>query len=335
MGYDFGWDDVLNIPTAGGYGAVKYAAGGESLVDKGADALGEGIKDYGNVGKNNFQATPYQVQPMNWGGGPGGAEHWSKMGLDNLDNAGAARNWAMGQAQQDRGPQALEDQTLSNREADARYGDQNGALQLAREAAMGNAPSEAAYMMQRGLDSAVAGQQSAAGSARGAAAMAQAQSNAAANTANLQNQAFTQAGQLRANEMAQARGQYGGLAGQQREQDLQRLGMGNDMANKNADRNDAYKGMMMGGANAFGNQAMGWYNGAQNPYNKQAELDYYTQKMNSDNYNNAQDTNAGISAAEAERREAEKQKWTELGINGAQTLGGMAKGSKGGGMGGT
>lgn len=336
MGYDLGWDDVLNIPTAGGYGAVKYAAGGENLVEKGADAIGEGVKDYGNVGKNNFKATPYQGQDIYWGGDPGMADKFSNIAQGNMGNAMDMANWANGQAMEDRGPQAWEDQTLSNREASARDYDQAGAMQLAREAAMGQAPSEAAYMMQAGLNNAVAGQQSAAGSARGAAALANAQSNAQANTAALQNQAFTQAGQLRANEMAQARGAYGGLAGQMREQDLHRLQMGNDMSNRNADRNDAYKGMMMQGGNAYGTQGQGWYKGAMEPYNNQADLNAKKQALDYSSYNNAQDLNAGVDAAEAARRQQEKQMYTNMVVKGADTFGqAIPKGGGGGGMGGT
>lgn len=327
--YNLGWDDLLNIPTAGMYGGVKAAAGGGSLVDK----AGEALEDYGNVGKNQFNATPYQGQDVYWGGDPDQAAAWSNLGLGGMNRAQGNADWAMGQAMQDRGPTAWEDQALSNREADARYGDQAGALQLVREAAMGNAPSEAAYMMQRGLDQAVAGQQSAAGSARGAAALANAQGNMAANQANLQNQAFTQAGQLRANEMAQARGAYGGLAGQMRQQDLERLAQGSAMANANAARNDAYRGMMMQGANAFGTQGQGWYQGAMHPQDQSAALAGQKQQLDYGSYANAQELNAGIKAQEAQRRQAEKQGYTQAGLS----LFGNAVGGKGGGggMGGT
>jgi hypothetical protein len=166
------------------------------------------------------------------------------------------------EAQDPYGSMAYENQELSNREAQSRDYDQAGAMELARGAAMGQAPSAAAYQMQAGLNAAGAQQAAQAGGARGAAGLAMAQGNAASNVANMQQNAFTAAGQLRAQEMAEARGLYGGLAGQMRQQDQNRLGMGNQMSQFNStiglQRQMGFGNMALG-ANQ---QAYGIYNQA-------------------------------------------------------------------------
>ncbi len=253
----------------------------------------------------------------NSGGYGGGYNNQMSQGLTNLGLGGSAvagknANYWQDQASQTRGPQAYENQDLSNRESASRYGDQNGALMLQREAAMGNAPSAAAYQMQRGLDQSLGAQQAQMGAARGNAGIALASSGAAANSANLMNQTYNQAGQLRAQEMSNARGQYGELASQQRGQDLNRLGMGNDMANRNADRNDAYRLGAGGLANQFGNQGLGWYNGSTSANDADGRLALgYAQlnsgiaqgnadrKLKADTFNAGQDTamlNQGLQA---------------------------------------
>jgi hypothetical protein len=99
-------------------------------------------------------------------------------------------------------------------------GAQSNALSLEQQAAMGNAPSQAAIMMKQGNDQAMANQLSLAAGARGPAAMAMAQQQAAGNTANLQTQNINNTGALRAQEMANARGSYMSGASGMRSQDL-------------------------------------------------------------------------------------------------------------------
>jgi hypothetical protein len=327
MDWEWGYDDLLNIPTAGLYAGVKAARGGDSLDDD----IGELAGDFAEAGTNRFEATPYNYQDTHFGGYEDAAREFSQVGLDGMYDAQGNADWFMGEAQRDRGPQAWENQQLSDNEAWSRGYDQAGALQLAREAAMGNAPSEAAFMMQRGLDSAVAGQQSAAGSARGAAALAQAQSNAAANTANLQNQAYTSAGQLRANEMAAARGQYGGLAGQMRQQDMERLQAGNQMAQYNAGLNDQYRMGMANAGNAAGTQSQGWYGQSMDPYKANMDARVKTEQMRGQSHSDAQATNAGVEQANSELKERNRNKAVETVIGVGKTF----AGSGGGGMGGT
>jgi hypothetical protein len=212
---------------------------------------------------------------------------------ENRSGAGWDSALNRGKLAYSRGPQATESQWQSANEQQARDYDQAGAMQLARDAAMGNAPSEAAYQLQAGLDAASASQASMAGGARGSAALALGQGNAAYNTANLQQQAFTQAGQLRAQEMANARGLYGSLSGQQREQDQNRLSLGNQMSQYNASLNDqqAYNQGMLGVqyGNLANNQSQvdqAYYNTGANIGSQQFQTDWQREqaRLNQSNW---------------------------------------------------
>jgi hypothetical protein len=87
--------------------------------------------------------------------------------------------------------------------------DRGQSMDLMRQAAMGQAPSAAAIQQQQGLEAAQRAQLSMAARARGGAASL-AMRQAGMNTAQLQQQGIGQASMLRAQEMAQARGQYSG-----------------------------------------------------------------------------------------------------------------------------
>ncbi len=222
------------------------------------------------------QANDFKTDnPVYWGGSKGAADSSFAAGQNGQATAGLGGSWAGSQAKnaQFRGPMASENQQLTNNEAQTRGFDQAGALQLQREAAMGNAPSAAQMQMGRGLDSALAQQQAQMGSARGAAGIALAGGNAAANSAQMSNSVIGQAGQLRAQEMAQARGAYGDLASAVRGQDQSRIAQGNQMSQFNAGLNDQYALGMGGLQNQFGTQGLGWYQGSQNPYNQQLGAD--------------------------------------------------------------
>lgn len=223
-----------------------------------------------------------------YGRSPTGAEDardefWNQAGANDADQAGirAGGAFAAGEAAnaQTRGPMATENVQLANQAASGAGGHQQGAMGLARSMAMGQSPSEGAYQLQAGLDMGSQMQASMGRSARGGAALATGQANAQANTSNLQQNAFSQAGALRAREMAAGRGLYGSLAGQASEQDQARAGMANDMAQGNARRNDAY-GLGAGAAQAgfadLGNQQsgqdLGYYQGGMNPINQQSDM---------------------------------------------------------------
>ncbi len=263
----------------------------------------------------------YYTDTTSEGGGgtmgpSGNMSDFTNVGLGGSARAGTNANYWQNQSSSQRGPQAYENQDLSDRESASRYGDQSGALQLQREAAMGMAPSAAAYQMQRGLDQSLGAQQAQMGSARGNAGIAMASGNAAANSANLMNQTYNQAGQLRAAEMASGRQGYGDLASQQRGQDLNRLGMGNDMANRNADRNDNYALGAGGLANQFGTQGLGWYgaagNAAANGANNElgwAQLGYNQQNDNANRKQGAAVYNADMQG-----------KWVDRGLQAGSML---------------
>ncbi len=301
-----------------------------AMAKNNMDAQNQAEADSLASGSPNGAATPgdggdvtvtpkYLPKEVYWGGGSNPwemADKFSGMALSRMNVANGAEDWALGQAKDERGAQAWENQELSDREAMARGWDQQGALDLSREAAMGQAPSEAAFMMQQGLDQGMAGQTSLAGSARGAAGIAMAQGNAAANVANMQGQAFTEAGRLRAQEMAQARGLYGGLAGQMREQDLQRLGMGNQMSQYNASLNDQYRLGMMGSAAQYGQVGQGWYNGGMAPYNTVAGL----QSQYEANKQGAVLQQDEMAAAQDQAATDRQDGWVRSGIQGGATL---------------
>ncbi len=85
------------------------------------------------------------------------------------------------------------------------------ALEMARSAALGNAPSAAQAQLQAGVDQAIAAQFAAGASAGGGAAALR---GAQQQSGMMQQQAANEAAMLRAQEMAQARALYGQLAGQ-------------------------------------------------------------------------------------------------------------------------
>jgi hypothetical protein len=224
------------------------------------------------------------------GGGYAGADaawsEWTNRGQNNPYQsqgraaATGAAGYAASEAGRQRGPQAVENAELANREASGAGGHQQGATDLAYGMSLGNMPSAAAYQLQAGLDMGMAGQQASARSARGGAAMATAEQDSGANQAAMQQNAFTQGGMLRAQEMAYGRGLYGSMLGTQREQDQQRLGMGNDMARYNAEQNDRYSlGMgqaavgLQGAAAGYGDLDLADYGQGMNSINAQSEAE--------------------------------------------------------------
>lgn len=288
------------------------------------------MNDFNNVGKNKYQNQNYTPGEVNYGG-QYGADGIAQMGFDRMGYSNGAQGWQNRESQRNRGPQAFENQELSDREAASRYGDQDGSIMLAREAAMGQAPSVAAYQMQAGLDRAMAQQSAMAGGARGAGGIAMAGANAAASGAAMQNQAYQGAGMLRAQEMADGRALYGNLAGQQRGQDQNRLQMGNQMSQYNAGANDNYRLGMGGLANQTGQTGQGWYQAAQNPYNQQGQMDMGREQIAADSFNQGQARVAGVSQANADARAAqEAKKWGLLGTGMDVAGKGIAAGGSGG-----
>lgn len=135
---------------------------------------------------------------------------------------GAYNNYVKQQGQQAGNYRNLAGQSWQN--ATGARGSQQDALGLLQGAANGTAPSVAAEQQKQGLNAAIQSQMALAASARGPQGLASAQYNAAANTGALQQNAVGQSAMLRAQEMAQARGQYAGAASDIRGQDLSQAG---------------------------------------------------------------------------------------------------------------
>ncbi len=345
---DFGFDDLLSIPTAGGYTAVKQATGFEGVgptfgetADWIGDTVSSGAEDFINGGTNRSNIPIMGVNQQYWGGNPmSPREHYNEGSRLGGAAAGQAHEgWDYMMAN---GPgQGQENQELSDLEFGTRQYDQAGAMQLQREAAMGQAPSEAAYMMQRGLDQGLASQQAQMGGARGAAGLALAGGNAMANSANMQNQAFTNAGQLRAGEMAQARGAYGDMANQMRAQDQSRLGQGNAMSQFNAGQRGQFGASAGNVGAAYGNVGLGYYADKGKPFSD--SLSSHTQTAMGDPASRYRgfEGNADIAGRNATSRQAQGNKAIDTLLSFGQTAGSAAAsgggGSKssGGGIGGT
>jgi hypothetical protein len=146
-----------------------------------------------------------------------------------------------------RGPQVTQDAGIAGQVANGANGNRAGAIELARQQAMGMAPSQGAYQLQAGLDLGSQQQAAQARGARGSAALATGTANANANVSNLQQNAFTGAGMLRSQDMANGRGMYNTLTGQARDQSGQVLGEANNVGVTNQQMNDNH-GLNMGNA---------------------------------------------------------------------------------------
>jgi hypothetical protein len=118
--------------------------------------------------------------------------------------------------------------------ANAAYDSQNDALGMMRSAAQGNAPSAAALQMQAGNDAAMRSNLALGAAGRGGSGAGL--RTAMQRNAEMQAQNLQATGALRAQEMAQARGMYGQMAGDMRNQGigLQTAGMSAAMQNTGA-----------------------------------------------------------------------------------------------------
>lgn len=250
--------------------------------------------------------------------------------------------WGKAMTADERKARAWEDSALSGNEEMGR-GEQAGSTMLAREAAMGLAPSQAEMVLQQGFNRASAEQTSQAGGARGLAALSQAQNNASASQAALHQQTATEASRLRAQEMAEARGLYGSLSGQLRQGDQGRLQMGNQMSQYNASLNEQYggrMGQMYGQAGALGHASSqtalgnaglgrGYNQDANNVLGTQLNAGIQQQGMAQAGYENSQgryERKAGAATAQANR--AEDKEDAEDAAVAEGVIGGVSKGAE-------
>ncbi len=306
-------DEVFND------GGVTSAIGG--ALD---DATGSGSTPSYNAG---IGGTFFQGTAPSYGSDPyaRGMNEWAGQHVNDADyRAGATFN----ESTRNRGPQAFENSYLSGQQQDVRDYDQQGALQLAREAAMGMAPSEAAFLMQRGLDQSLSTQEGLRGGARGQAGVALAGSNAANNSANLMQNAFTQAQAGRANEMAQGRTLYGGIAGTMREQDLQRIAQANEQSRFNAQLNDQYRMGMGNLSQGYGTQGTNWFNAGANALNQAGALGANTYGTNASIYGIDQGVAKDRTLAQMDADTQESNQNKQLAGTVISTVGSVAGGRK-------
>lgn len=133
-----------------------------------------------------------------------------------------------------------ENATLAGREADSRL-QQGRALDVQRDAALGNAPSEAAYQTQIGMNDIAAGQGGAMGAARGLSALGGVQGVGAQTAGLAAGNLAMQGGMGRSGEIGKAIGMYGSSAGDMRSGDLGRVNQTNQMALTGQKLNDDWK----------------------------------------------------------------------------------------------
>lgn len=208
---------------------------------------------------NDTHVDPTKIDPnaYQYGGHAGGADE--------------ATNRAQGMGADAQGRQGVNiDNSQYNGDRGAESGsrqNQSWGLSQLQNTIQGGTPSVAQNQLMSGLAHAQAAQQSQVASARGGGAnLAAAQRLGSEQSAGLAQGANSDAATLRANEIATAMGQYGGLATSMRGNDLQREGMSADQAYRQAQLSDAQRGRndtFQLGMEGYGNQIQGQQLGAQ------------------------------------------------------------------------
>ncbi len=197
----------------------------------------------GNSIKNKTYVDPGSAEVGGYAGGAKDIHDSLVAASHGNDAAQAANQEAMGQSisnmQQDRDP-LQENAIQASREADART-QQGQALDLQRDAALGNAPSVAAYQTQSGMNDIAGGQAGAMGSARGLAAMSGVQGAGASGVGQSAGNLALQGGMGRSGEVGKAIGMYGSSAGDMRGSDLNREDQTNQLALAGSGMNDSWK----------------------------------------------------------------------------------------------
>lgn len=281
---------VTGFGMGGPLGAV---AGG---ILGGATAGGDSSdSSSGNAGP---PPTPYQVSadPYNLGGYNQGAQDWSDDAM-----ARAQRAQDLGDQWETQGASQI--QNSQDMDANSR-GYQSDALGLMRDAAYGNAPSVAQNQLQQGMNQQIANQSSQLGSARGAQGLAMAQQNSAGALGNTLANTNAAAAQLRAEEMANARGAYGGLATGQRGQDQSMGQLGIQMGQLGLGHQQLSQG--------YAGQGYGMVQG-------QANLQAEAEKQRQAAYEAAQRNQYQANKDNLDRSAAREAKWIDAGTQLAST----------------
>lgn len=247
-------DAVKHSLGQNGYEGAKQVGVGTSLVGSATVGSADAIKE----GANSFERGNDAAQAGN----------------------DAAMGRSLANMRGNRGAQAVENGQLSQREANSRGGDQAGAMSLSRAAAMGQAPSEAAYQQKLDMDGMMAQRAGDMGSARGLSGLGGAQTSSAQGVAGAASKAGLAGGLARSKEMSDAIGMYGSQAGQMRGQDMMRLDIGNQNAKFNAQLNDDFRvgnaglaARQAGLGNSMGQMDDAWYDASVDPQYRQFSFD--------------------------------------------------------------
>jgi len=267
---------------------------------------------------NEFQAKAPDLDPnaYQYGGHAGGAEEAAALQGARAQRSTVTANQLQAQQGQmfGRGNESLD-------QAGQARNEQLGALGLARARATGQAPSIATMTGDRYAQKLAAGQASAAASARGPAALALAQQNAAANTATGTADIAGQTSIAAAQERLAAEQSYAQQAAGLRQGDV-------------GQAQTAFGAGAQSGQLAIGNQQVGQgWAGLQNDINKtQLAAQMNQQAQKSANELAAQGINAGVAGQNAGTNQANA--FGTLGL-GASIASGAAAGPGGGGGGGS
>jgi hypothetical protein len=223
----------------------------------GRDALGNPIQSGGLLGAasdfgDSFMGHAAYAPGANFGANANATAY------NNEASALGAQQQAANRAQGQAAQQALQNQaglsyatmnalanqygqtktpTVNMANANAALGQQNQALGLYQQAAMGNGPSAAQAQLASGLGQSIAAQQSAAASTRGGFGLANAQHDAAMQAGQLQAQAANQAAQLRAQEQQAGMAGYAGLGTQIQGQQASNAQFGANLAQQQIQMN--------------------------------------------------------------------------------------------------
>lgn len=290
------------------------AAAQEDITENGHGGV---TKDDVNVANSKIYDNPPAADVGGYAGGAKDIHDYFRKGEESNDLAQEGNNEAMGlslgRMREDRAPIA-ENAQLVGREASARQ-QQLGAVDMSRQAAMGQAPSAADAQTSMALNDSMQGQAGAAGAARGLGALNGVQTGGAAGVGMQGTQTSIGGGMNRSREVNDAMGTYGGLSGDLRSGDLGRVNQTNQNALAGQSINDNWKlgnaglAASQGGLGVSMRQTDDNYFGAsQEPAQRQLG---YDQEMNS--------IAAGQSTQEAAARRAKSQ---ESAAHGRQLAGG-------------
>lgn len=272
------------------------------------------------TGHKRQDVLEYQAPDApDYGGTPGGASEWhdylaGRMG-DNSRQQSLARegaDWAQQEFQNNRGDQASEDPTQVARFNES-LGQQQGALGLMGTAARGGAPSAAEFGTGQQMNDIMAQRSGAMGTSRGLSALTGSQSGALMGQAS--SAAAGAGGMARSQEILSAMGQYGGLAGTVRGENITRMGQDDAMSQFNSGLNNQHRIDMGNAALGYGNlqnsQAQtnqGWDKLSQHPWDEQAIADMQQGDA-------AAGMSAGSSGEDFARNKKSNQEALDMGVN--------------------